>query len=50
MVPLEEFKNALGDEAKQLTEEEILKLRDNMDKMADIFFDMWLEEKRKKII
>ncbi len=48
MVPLQEFKNALGDEAKKLTKEEILKLRDNMDKMADIFFDMWLEEKRKK--
>ena len=50
MISLEEFKNALDDEAKKLTEEEILKLRDNMDKMADIFFDMWLEEKRKKII
>lgn len=48
MISLQEFREALGDEASKLTEEEILKLRENMDKMADIFFTMWLEEKRKK--
>ncbi len=47
MISLQEFKDALGDEATKLTEEEILKLRDNMDKMADIFFTMWLEERKK---
>ena len=43
MIPLQEFKNALGDEAKNLTEEEILKLRDHQDQEAEIFFTMWLE-------
>ena len=48
MIPLQEFKNALGDEAKNLTEEEILKLRDHQDQEAEIFFTMWLEEINKK--
>lgn len=47
MIPLEEFRASLGDEAKELTEEQILKLRENMDKMADIVFTMWLEYRKK---
>ena len=49
MIPLQEFKDALGDEAKNLTEEEILKLREHQDKEAEIFFYMWLEDRKKKI-
>lgn len=45
MIPLQEFKDALGDEASKLTEEEILKLRDNQDQMAEIMFNMWLEKR-----
>jgi hypothetical protein len=48
MIPLEEFRASLGDEAKKLTEEEILKLRENQDQMAEIFFNIWLEELKKK--
>lgn len=48
MIPLKEFKDALGDEAKKLTEEQILKLRENMDKHAEIFFNMWLEDIKNK--
>ncbi len=48
MIPLKEFKNALGDEVNNLTEEEILKLRENQDKMTEIMFNMWLEERNKK--
>ncbi len=44
MIPLEEFKEALGDKAKELTEEQILKLRENQDQMAEILFNMWLRE------
>ena len=44
MISLEEFKKSLGDLQNQLSEEEILKLRENQDKMADIFFDSWLVE------
>ena len=44
MIPFQEFKDSLGDEAEGLTEEQILKLRENQDQMADIFFDMWLRD------
>ena len=43
MVPLEEFKKALPADCN-LTEEEILKLREQQDKEAEIFFNMWLKE------
>ena len=49
MIPLQEFKDALGDEAKKLTEEQILKLREHQDKEAEVYFTMWLEERNKKI-
>lgn len=48
MISLEEFKNSLGDLAKDLTEEEILRVRDNQDQMAEIMFNMWLKEKNNK--
>ena len=44
MIPLQKFKESLGNKAKELTEEQILKLREQMDQMAEIFFDMWLKE------
>ncbi len=43
MIPLQEFKDALEDKAKDLTEEQILKLRDNQDQEAEILFEMWLK-------
>lgn len=49
MIPLQEFRDALGDEVKNLTEEEILKLREHQDKEAELFFNMWLEEKKNEI-
>ena len=48
MIPLEEFKDALSDEAKELTDEQILKLRNQMDQEAEIYFTMWLEKINKK--
>lgn len=47
MVPLEEFRASLGDKAKELTEEQILKLREQMDQLAHILFNMWLEKINK---
>ncbi|MFA6273643.1 MAG: hypothetical protein WC662_00600 [Candidatus Paceibacterota bacterium] len=47
MISLEEFKKALGSLEQELTEEEILKLRENQDQMADILFNMWLKEINK---
>ena len=43
MIPLEEFKKALPKDC-DLTEGQILKLRENQDKEAEIYFDMWLEK------
>ena len=48
MIPLQEYKDVLGPLADTLTEEEILKVRDNQDKMAEIFFNMWIKERNKK--
>lgn len=47
MIPLKEFKSALGDEEKNLTEEQILKLREQQDKDAGLFFYMWLKDRKK---
>lgn len=47
MIPLEEFKIALGDLKDQLSEKEILKLREDQDQEAEIMFNMWLEELKK---
>jgi hypothetical protein len=48
MIDLQEYKDSLGNSAKDLTEGEILKLRNDMDKMAEIFFTMWLSDRKKK--
>ena len=42
MISLEEFKKTLGDIKDKMSEKEILELRENQDKMAEIFVDMWL--------
>lgn len=43
MIPLQEFKDSLGSLAKELTEDQILKLRDQQDQEAEILFNMWLK-------
>jgi hypothetical protein len=48
MIDLEKFKESLGDIKNKLSEEEILKLRENQDQMAEIFFDSWLNEIPRK--
>lgn len=47
MIGLEEFKESLGPLKDQLSEEEILKLRENQDQMAEILFDSWMSEINK---
>lgn len=44
MIPLKDFKKALGETADELTEEQILELREHQDKMAETFFNSWLVE------
>lgn len=43
MIELLEFKKLLGSLAEELSEEEILKVREQQDKEAEIYFNMWLE-------
>ncbi len=47
MISLEEFKKALGNLANELSEEEILKVREQQDKMAEVLFSSWLAEINK---
>jgi hypothetical protein len=44
MIDLDEFKKSLGTLQDELSEEEILKLRENQDQMAEILFNSWLTE------
>ena len=50
MITHQEFKDSLGTEARELTEEQIIKLKDNMEQTAEIFFNMWLDEIKNKNI
>jgi hypothetical protein len=45
MIPLEEFKKSLGPLADTLSEAEILALREQLDRLADVVFDMWLRKR-----
>ena len=48
MITLQEFKDSLGKEADGLTEEQIVKLKDQMEQMAEIYFNMWLSDINSK--
>lgn len=43
LVDLDVFIKALGKEADSLTKEQILKLREQQDQEAEIYFNMWIE-------
>lgn len=45
MISLEEFKKELPPDHK-LTEEEIIKLKKNMEDMAQLAFEKWVESKK----
>lgn len=47
MIPLQEFKDVLGDKVKELTEEEILKLREHQDKETELFLICGWKKKNK---
>lgn len=48
MIGLLEFKKALGSLEDDLSEEQIIKLRDQMDQEAEIFFSMWIDSIKEK--
>lgn len=48
MLSLENFKKALGEKlVKELSEEQILQLREQQDREAEIYFAMWREKINK---
>lgn len=44
MINLNDFKRSLGASASQMTEAEILTLRDLQDRMAELLFSLWKEK------
>ena len=44
MISLKEFKKALGPLVNELSESEILELRDKQDRQAEIFFNLWIKK------
>lgn len=54
MLSLEKFKESLGVLKDKLSEEDILALREHQERMADVFFAMWLrtleENKSEKLV
>lgn len=41
MISKEDFNKSLGDKAKNLSKEEVEKMRVAMDTLADVVFDIW---------
>lgn len=48
MLSISEFKKLAGEEADNLTDEEIEKVRDVMCELSNMLFDMWIEDINKK--
>lgn len=48
MILLPEFIRMLGSQAEGLSDEEILKRKDHMEKLVALLYDLWLEERRKR--
>ena len=46
MISIEKYKKILGSEAQNLSDEEIEQIRDAQYKLAEVFFDMWWEDKK----
>ncbi len=46
MMSLDDFKTSLGEYGKRFTDEELEKLQQDMYQLADIAFDVWLQEQK----
>lgn len=49
MLPLEDFKKALGPAAQNMSEKQIEQLRDLQDQLADVLFGIWLDGKNTEL-
>lgn len=45
MLTIKQIRNKLPDKGKDLSDEEVAKLRDTMYGLANVFFDMWLKKR-----
>lgn len=50
MLSIQELRATLPDEYKNLSDEEVTKLRNTLDGLANVMFDMWLKKKNKDAI
>ena len=48
MLTIEELRNTLPDKGKDLSDEQIRKISNDMYQLADIIFDKWLAERNAK--
>lgn len=48
MLSIEKMKKLLPKEDKNLSDEEIIKIRDKFYELGQLIFDVWLDEKNKK--
>jgi hypothetical protein len=46
MVPIEKLRELIP-ESEKYTDAELIKIRDDLDALANIAFDMWLKERNK---
>lgn len=48
MISLEDFKRKLGDEANKYSEEELIKLKEDMDGLANFLIDEYIDKLKEK--
>lgn len=47
MLSIEEIRDKLPDKGKDLSDEQVKKIRDDMNQLAEIIFDKWLAERNE---
>lgn len=50
MITIEELRKTLPEKYKNLSDEEVTKLRNTLDGLANVLFDMWLKKKNQNAI
>lgn len=50
MITIEELRKTLPEKYKNLSDEELTKLRNTLDGLANVFFDMWLKKRNQNAV
>ena len=48
MIPIEDLRKLLPEDAHNMTDEELIKLREQFYDMGQLIFDDWLENRKRK--